>query len=102
MQKIQQSPASSPIFVLGVAEISPTTSASVFQKESHEPRLPHPTEKVTGETLPSAGPVPIPCVKPDSPVRHVLLLASDSAFESEVREALEMQQRGREPPLFFS
>ena len=31
----------------------------------------------------------------------MLLLASDSAFVSEVREALEMQQRGREPPLFF-
>ena len=45
--------------------------------------------------------MPIPCVKPSSAVRRVLLLASDSAFESEVREALESQQRGRDPPLFL-
>ena len=45
--------------------------------------------------------MPNPCVKPSSTVRRVLLLASDSAFESEVREALETQQQGRVPPLFF-
>ena len=56
--------------------------------------------KVTGETLPSAGPVPIPCVKPDSSVRRVLLLASDSAFESEVREALDSATRTRASSYF--
>ena len=74
---------------------------SIRSTELHVPQSPGEVEAVP-PTLPVSpvSPVP-PIVKPRSCQKRVLLLASETALESEVREALRIRQQDRDSGLFF-
>ena len=75
------------------------TTACVFPAGSRELRLS--AEKVSEDSLPSAVSPAVPYLKPSNGTRRVLLLASESIFESEAKTASQNQQRVGESSVFF-
>ena len=59
------------------------------------------SEKVAEDSLPSSVSSAVPLVKPESGPKRVLLLASETVFESEARAALENQPRIKESSVCF-
>ena len=59
------------------------------------------SEQVAGDSLLLSASWGVPLVKPDIRSQRVLLLASETVFESEARAALENRQRGRESSASF-